>query len=655
MTFSFPIDYSNNMKRYITLSIFLFILLGNALYPQPKTISDNLFSLLSESGIETEIQLLSDSLSEDFPYSILFTSQTTNQYPLHKLCVIIPQKTAILLEEELVDFIKKIQNTKTPYYVDILLSADDYSPIPQSVLSYTPAGSATYIENLDTTEYTAAIVISGGIEPELSEKSTISFSTKGKSTPPNFVKRIMDSFTTSQTKYVINSSLLAFYRLGIINSDEILSYLLNQDIPTMHFTPTTNIFTGIENFIYNQPPVDNENWDSQYFFTIIFNTPFFVTEKILIFFVLLAIAIGLFLICFSLLFGRTAFFRKKEFTQTAILIPLTLVILFISLILGQIITKSIIPQYNDYPITSSIIKLIITISLYLIFARIRFFFKFPQTTYIYGFLLTLVTFVNIFIFSLCDLSFFFFFLGGYIIAYLSRAVKNTTLLSIALLAMTLIFVPILFTDFESLKQILGFINNAKVINNLFFALFLMPFILMIIRILVTEKLYKNNKISNYKKLIKQLVILISIFTGLIISSLLIEFIILKTNLNSQNIISVREDNQTDFFNVNYSKNIIFEKQEINLNINSNNNVIKYDISINSPSLIPIYDANFPYDIMTERSTALFNLNEYPPKNLTLSFSSSTKYTIKIDIIAYIQVNSNQFVKTRKQIIISGQE
>ena len=82
------------------------------MYPQPKTISDNLFSLLSESGIETEIQLLSDSLSEDFPYSILFTSQTTNQYPLHKLCVIIPQKTAILLEKELVDFIKKFDANK---------------------------------------------------------------------------------------------------------------------------------------------------------------------------------------------------------------------------------------------------------------------------------------------------------------------------------------------------------------------------------------------------------------------------------------------------------------------------------------------------------------------------------------------------------------
>lgn len=653
MTFSFPIDYSNNMKRYITLSIFLFFLLGNALYPQPKTISDNLFSLLSESGIETEIQLLSDSLSEDFPYSILFSSQTTNQYPLHKLCVIIPQKTAILLEEELVDFIKKIQNTKTPYYVDILLSADDYSPIPQSVLPYTPAGSATYIENLDTTEYTAAIVISDGIEPELSEKTTISFSTKGKSTPPNFVKRIMDSFTTSQTKYVINSSLLAFYRLGIINSDEILSYLLNQDIPTMHFTPTTNIFTGIENFIYNQPPVDNENWDSQYFFTSLFGKPIFVSENILIFVVLLAIAIGLFLICFSFLFGKTAFSRKKEFTRTAILVPLIIIILFASLSLGQVLIKIIIPQYNDYPITVSILKLLITISLYLIFARVRFFLKFPQTTYIYGFLLTLVTFTNIFIFSLCDLSFFFFFFGAYIIAYLSRAVTKIPLLSLALLTMLIIFLPIFFTDFESLKQILDFVNNATVIHNFFIALFITPFVLLIIKILVLEKLYKNNKLSDYKKLLKQLVILVSVFAGLIIFSYIIELVITKTQPNAKNILTITQDNENNYFTDAVSEKIIFEKKEITLSLKSNSEIIKYIIYISSPILIPIYDANFPYDVMTERNTAIFNLDEYPPKDFLLNFSASIKYPITINILAYVQVDQNQIVKTKKQIVING--
>jgi hypothetical protein len=641
------------MNRYITLSFFLLFFLGNALYPQQKTLSNNLYTTLSESGIETEIQLLSNSQSESFPFSIIYSSQTTNKYPLHKLCVIIPQNTAFLIKNELIDFIKKLEKDKTPYYVDIILTADDYSPIPEEILPTIPAGTATFIDNLDTNEYTSAIVISDGLSPKLSEKTKIEFSTKGISTPPNFVKRIMDSFGKTQTKYSLNSSLLAFYRLGIINCDEVLSYLLNAQIPAIHFLPSENIFDGIEHFIYNQPPIDNENWDSQYFFINIFNTPIFVTEQVLIFVVLIAIAIGLFLICFSFLFGQTAFSRKKEFLQTSILVPIIILILFASLTLGQIIIKFIIPQYNDYPITSSAFKLMITISLYLIFSRVRFFLKFPQTTYIYGFLLTLVTFINIFIFSLCDLSFFFFFLVAYIIAYLSRATKDSTSLIFAFISIIIIFIPIFFTDFESLKQILSFVNNATVIHNIFIALFLTPFVLMVIRILVLEKLYKNNKLSNYKKLIKQLAILVSIFASLIIFTSVIELIITKTQPNAKNILTITQDDNTDFFETKLSEKVIFEKKEIDLSLQSNSEIIKYEISITSPILIPIYDANFPYDVMTERNTAIFNPDEYPPKNFTLSFSASNKYPITIDILAYVQASKNQIVKTKKQIVVNG--
>ena len=141
--------------------------LGNALYPQQKTLSNNLYTTLSESGIETEIQLLSNSQSENFPFSIIYSTKTTNKYPLHKLCVIIPQNTAFLLKNEIVDFIKKLEKIKTPYYVDIVLTADDYSPIPEDVLQTIPAGTATFIENLDTNEYTSAIVISDGLNPKL--------------------------------------------------------------------------------------------------------------------------------------------------------------------------------------------------------------------------------------------------------------------------------------------------------------------------------------------------------------------------------------------------------------------------------------------------------------------------------------------------------
>ena len=58
--------------------------------------------------------------------------------------------------------------------------------------------------------------------------------------------------------------------------------------------------------------------------------------------------------------------------------------------------------------------------------------------------------------------------------------------------------------------------------------------------------------------------------------------------------------------------------------------------------------------MTERGTAIFNLDEFPPENLTLSFSASTKNEIQIKIIAFIQENQNEIIKTEKFILINGQ-
>ena len=125
-------------------------------------------------------------------------------------------------------------------------------------------------------------------------------------------------------------------------------------------------------------------------------------------------------------------------------------------------------------------------------------------------------------------------------------------------------------------------------------------------------------------------------------------------INSKNIFTLKIDNSEKYFETKFQKKIIFDKQEIDLNLKSTNDIIKYEISISSPSLIPIYDANFPYDVMTERGTAIFNLDEFPPENLTLSFSASNKYTLQIKIIAFVQASQNEIVKTEKLILINGQ-
>ena len=55
------------------------------------------------------------------------------------------------------------------------------------------------------------------------------------------------------------------------NLDALYDCLTENNQFEFQILPSENIFAGIEHFIYNQPPIDNENWDSQYFFINFFH------------------------------------------------------------------------------------------------------------------------------------------------------------------------------------------------------------------------------------------------------------------------------------------------------------------------------------------------------------------------------------------------
>ena len=81
-----------------------------------------------------------------------------------------------------------------------------------------------------------------------------------------------------------------------------------------------------------------------------------------------------------------------------------------------------------------------------------------------------------------------------------------------------------------------------------------------------KKAEYESKISNYKKLFKQLVILISIFLVLIIYTSIISLIISKTDISSKNVYSITYANSDKYFTTDYSQKIIFEKQEVELKL-----------------------------------------------------------------------------------------
>lgn len=640
------------MKR---LSIFLLFLLiiSTGVYSFQNETSTKLYSLLQENQISCEKQLLSQSYSEEFPFSILIQPENSGKYPLHKLAIIISQKDALAFSTELLDFIKFLQNIP-PYQIDILLSANDYSPISDTENYKDPSGTYTYLENLDTTSYTSAIIISSTNNHSLNDISVITPAAKNIASPINLTKGIINSFKRTNTKFYIHSTQLFLYRLGIISSDKVLTYVLNQNIPAIHLTPSSTVFTAIEDFITNEIPIDNDNWDSQYAILNFLNHYLFIPETFLLFIIVLTMGVGLFLLSFSFLFGKMAIQRKIDLKKT---IPLTffiIIILLISLLLAQLFTNIIVNPYENSPIFSLVVKLGFTFLFYLLISRLRFFIHLPQTVYIYGFLLTISTFINIVVFSLCDLSLFFFFALQYIIAYISRTFNKKYLLIITFILFAAPFAYALILSYSDLLLVFNYFTFGTFVNNLLFSLGLMPYVLMMIRIFVLQDTYKNTDKTKIKELLKKLLIIFTTIISLFLFLLIGNKIYLHLNKNSNAIEKqIKIDKDENIINLSVNQNSIYEKQTISLQLSSEYPVIRYQISIYSPTLIPVYDANYPYDAMSEKNKAIFSLDDFPPEQVTITYTSNSKYESIVKVLSYVQ-KDNSIIKNEKEILISPQ-
>lgn len=640
------------MKRLSVFLLFLLII-STGVYSFQNETSTKLYSLLQENQISCEKQLLSQSYSQEFPYSILIQHENSGKYPLHKLVIIINQKDALSYFTELLDFIKFLHNIP-PYQIDVLLSANDYSPISDTENFKEPSGTYTYLENLDTTSYTSAIIISSSDIQSNNDISVITPATKQIASPINFTKSIINSFKKTNTKFSLHSTQLFLYRLGIISSDKVLTYVLNQNIPAIHLTPSTSVFTAIEDFITNEKPIDNENWDSQYAILHFLNHYLFIPETFLLLIIVLTMGIGLFLLSFSFLFGKMAVQRKSDLKKTISLTFIIIITLLISLLLAQLFTNIIVDKYDNSPIFSLLIKLVFSFAFYFLISRLRFFIQLPQTVYIYGFLLTISTFINIVVFSLCDLSLFFFFAIQYIVAYVSRTFRKTSLLVITFILFSSPFIYAFTLSYSDLLLCFNYFTFGSFLNNLLFSLGLMPYILMAIRILVLQDKYKNTDRTKIKPLIKKLLIILTITLSLFLILLISNKIYLHISENTHyNEKQIKIDNNENLINVSVNQNSIFEKQTISVNLSSEYPVIRYQVSIYSPTLIPVYDANYPYDAMSEKNKAIFSLDDFPPEQVTITYTANSKYESIVKILSYIQ-KDNSIIKNEKEITISPQ-
>ncbi len=622
--------------------------------------SDNIRNALTINGFNPIIQELDNTLSQDFPYNVIIEHDANLENIEDKnLIIVIPQNYATDFLPEYINFLQTLISRDYPYSINVVFTANDSNTIVDSTFNskypfFEPQGSKTYINSLNNNENTASIIL----EAQSSSNETDSFTSMlsfdelvkitpgGKAseqeeliTPLGFFKTIITSFAKANVLYYVEGYFLTLYRLNFISNNSLLGVWLESDIASILINLNTsnseNVFLMLNTLLDEYSYSDLSNVDTNYSYIQLFSQTYFLTEEFYLITLFISISIILFaFFYFSFMRGKHHQIHKLEFMRTWYLFPLIVFITGLFLYISQNVISVFVPHEHNLILFSFIIKIAFTILFLMLFSLFQFLVKIPLTGFIYAYMLSISALINIVIFSLVEITLFPLFLGQYIIIQVSQKMRKVHHITICLALMILPFFPYIFNVAQlDYLQSFDYISNASFFNNILMACILLPFQIMAIRILIRLKLWGMKLKINQKKIIKFILFVISTFIVLLITML----ITVKIYTSTRKTITQQElESLYNNFNINIEQESQLGYTLHTVRVNTVEQVLRYTIEISSQDPLPIFDANYPYDILSKSYTAIFTIDEHPPNPFILSFTSKGDLEITCIITAWIQ-------------------
>ena len=640
--------YTKNIAK--SIFFFIFSVFAISSFAQEKRPCDIFQSILDENSISYTVQYLTNANGTEFPFSLLISK---NEKKSDKtLFVIIPQSSAIKMQEEVNNFLKDLKDLRSNYSITVALTANDYCKIDLEEKNLKIPGTTTFISNQNLSEKTCAIIISDF------DKNEFLYACKNKASPSQFVKDILESCSQEKISLKFKNGAVPFLRKNIAKSNPILEYLNENDIPALHINPFTktenkeNIFYAIEYFVENFDKDYTEEWDSQYFSFSFFKKNLFLNQKTLIIILSVAVLFSLFFICFSFIFGSAAFSDSEKLKKIFYLGFLILLVLFISFELSQLFCIHAVKHYDEIPILAFGTKISIAILIYLTLSSLKIFIPIPQSPYIYGYLVNISSFFNIMFFSLYDLAFLPYFVIIYILNFAFWKTKNKIFQIILFSISNLIFLPVLLFSIKNQQQTFLSLVNCSLLGNFLLASFCLPSLLMILTYRVSIHKYKNYKIAEWKEFLPRILITVGILIIMLIIYPTFNFLGNSRYKNNPNIIyeTLPDSNENfPYLSVTENSYIHMDNQQVQLQLESSPSVIRYIVKVASDSLLPIFDANYAFDSFSEKNKAVFYFEENPPQKLNLEFTAKSNKNLDIEIICYVELSTGRLIKNVQKL------
>lgn len=619
--------------------LFSAVFLFGESYSSSTTFHVQVYNKLRSDRFNPERQPLQKSSSTQFPYNVILRASN----PDSKLSIITDSNFAY-------NHISLIEDLSR--YAEIAITVNDTSYLPEGIASDMPAGIRTYISSLQSPADTAILLLS--TDTSLSGDDCILVpGADGKLTPYSFFKNTIDSLQTKNIPFSVKSRFLSLYRLNITDYSKKLAVCLNEGCPAIQLDVSPEIknstlLSFVETLL--EKYIDTElDRNINYSFIRIGKRNIIIPEIVSTIILVLMTGTILFFLCgLSFVFGKKKEEHKSEFIKYWLLVPILLAIYILLFYAAQFTALKTASNWEQHSLFMIIYKVILTCCFFRIFALLRHIIKIPCTDFIYGYLLTLTCFLNIYIFSAIDLSLLIQFALVCLIAYISRMTKKTAMLIIFTLFLSapVILYGVFALAYIQKSALLKIIDASLGLNTLFAAL-LLPFTFMVVRIAVSTGI-PGTMPGRKKRIIIETITVIST-TLLIIAAGTIATRMMKPGQLEER---TEINEMTGVLHANIQKEVKNDRLNFELRLSASYPVIRYDVSADSDATMPFYYANFPYEYSSSDGKTVFLLDENPPQPFIITGSVSPTETVTFTISAYMHTDS-ELIHDTKTVVLYG--
>ena len=630
-------------------------------------ISNRLYTHLAEEGFSPTKQLLAAEGS--FPYSILLRhdNQTDRQdLEVNRLIITMPQDMALQYLQETVSLLKKMEDATIS--VTLALLANERPPFPReegapAEQQWHPSGSQILLDNTADADSCAIVMLETPIQPP--KQVTVVPGANGMMTP---------LWLLQQLPLPIPHNSLITYRLNLAAENPVLAPFFQAGMAAVavKLDPSQGeqaqeVFSALEAMVQEFTSVESAEGSSENYMVFSLLDNFWIGEEIFILLYLVITILVLALLSGFSFIGRRGAANRRAFFKIWYLIPITILLSTLFLWLGQLVATSFIEAAPANTFAIMGIKTIfsfITISLPFIF-HLRLRLNISQ--FVYGYLLTLVAAMNVFIFTSIDLVLLLIFVMEYIVIYFSRLTRRIVPLVVASLVMLLPFIPYALNilEYASRDKLLS-MAYCGIWGNILYACILTPFQIMWLRILGRIDLFGTHRnISRFRMFaaagltMGALVVSMTLLVGL--GSLLLYRTIpgmkeSETEKTPQGYILVESEEPVPL-NISVGQTGYLELRSVTVEIDADLPVLRFDLEVRSPGGLPVYDSVLDFQTTQEADgseqvfVSRFLIPDYPAEQNSLQYTADNSLSQIVKVTVYLKVGENQATAVEKLVAL----